>query len=102
MPFWIPFLGIGLYCANLILGLGLQLRFFSLHKAKWVHHALYFLVFVAAIASAFSSKHGWAMLPTLACLAVLPRFKGGSRPHMGLTFAGLLGYGLLFWAASGQ
>jgi hypothetical protein len=95
MPFWMPWVGLGLYCANLLLGLGLQLRLYSLHRAKWVHHALYFCVFVAAIASSFSSWRWWAMLPTLVCLTLLPRFKGGSKWHMGLTLGGVLGYLLL-------
>jgi protein-S-isoprenylcysteine O-methyltransferase Ste14 len=95
MPVWVPWLGLGLYCANVLLGAGLQLRLYNLHRAKWVHHALYFCVFVAAIASTFAGGRWWAMLPTLACLAVLPRFKGGSRWHMGLTLGGLVGYGLV-------
>jgi hypothetical protein len=92
MPTWIPLLGAGLYCANVLFGAGLQLRLYHLHRARWVHHALYFCVFVAAIASAFSSPRWWAMIPTLLCLAVLPRFKGGSKLHMRLTLAGLPGY----------
>jgi hypothetical protein len=95
MPVWIPWLGVSLYFINLCLGLGLQLRLYHLQRAKWVHHALYFCVFVAAIASTLSSLRWWAMLPTLICLAVLPRFKGGSRPHAALTLSGLLGYILI-------
>jgi hypothetical protein len=95
MPDWIPKLGVGLYCANLLLGAGLQLRLYHIHRARWIHHALYFCVFVAAIASAFSSLRWWAMVPTLLCLTVLPRFKGGSKMHMSLTIAGLLGYALI-------
>jgi Ca2+/Na+ antiporter len=90
-----PWLGSSLYIANLLLGLSLQLRLINLHRARWVHHALYFCVFVAAGAATvalFSSGRWWALLPTLACLAVLPRFKGGSRWHASLTLLGLLGY----------
>jgi hypothetical protein len=92
MPIWTPWLGLGLYIANLLLGLGLQLRFYHLHRAKWVHHALYFCVFISAIASAFSSSKWWILTPTLLCLTLLPRFKGGSRPHAALTIMGFLGY----------
>jgi hypothetical protein len=95
MPAWMPWLGLGLYCTNLLLGAGLQLRLYNLHRAKWVHHALYFCVFVTAIASSLSSWRWWAMLPTLICLTLLPRFQGGSRWHMGLTLGGLMGYLLL-------
>jgi hypothetical protein len=97
MPAWMPLLGVSLYTANLLLGAGLQLRLYHLHKTRWVHHALYFCVFVAAIASALSSSRWWGLLPTLVCLAVLPRFKGGSRMHMGLTLGGFLGYGLILF-----
>jgi Ca2+/Na+ antiporter len=92
---WMPWLGSSLYVANLLLGLSLQLRVINLHRARWVHHVLYFCVFVATAAATvalFSSGRWWALLPTLACLAVLPRFKGGSRPHAILTSLGLLGY----------
>ncbi len=92
MPIWTPWLGLGLYVANLLLGLGLQLRFYHLHRAKWVHHALYFCVFIGAIASAVSSSKWWMLTPTLLCLTLLPRFKGGSRLHAILTVTGFLGY----------
>ncbi len=96
MPIWTPWLGMGLYLVNLLFGLGLQLRFYRLRRAKWLHHALYFCVFVAAIASTLSSLRWWVMIPTLICLTLLPRFKGGSRIHAFLTTTGFLGYiGLL-------
>jgi hypothetical protein len=31
---------------------------------------------------------------TVGALAVLPRYKGGTRPHMILALLGLMGYGL--------
>ncbi|MFN3266221.1 MAG: hypothetical protein ACK41E_05205 [Deinococcales bacterium] len=92
MPPWMPLVGFGLYCANLLLGMGLQLRLYSLHKARWVHHVLYFLVFISALASLFSSNRWWALMPTLACLGLLPRFKGGTKQHLGLSFTGFFGY----------
>ena len=96
MPIWTAWLGMSLYLVNLLFGLGLQLRLYRLRRAKWVHHALYFFVFVAAIASAVSSPRWWALVPTLLCLAALPRFKGGSRIHAALTLIGFCGYlGLL-------
>ena len=95
MPTWTPWLGLALYFINLSLGLGLQLRLYNLHRARWVHHTLYFCVFVTAIASAARSPRWWVMTPTLICLTLLPRFKGGSRTHAVLTLTGLLGYILL-------
>jgi hypothetical protein len=93
---WVPVLGVVLYLANLMLGAGLQWRWWHLHRARWVHHALYFLVFVSAIAATFALSRlegrWWALLPTLFCLFVLPKARGGSRRHLLLTTTGLLGY----------
>jgi hypothetical protein len=91
--FWTAF---ALYVANLALGVSVQLRWVSTKRARWVHHVLYFAVFVGALAAATAllvvGGRWWAFLLTLTCLALLPRFKGGSRIHMALTFSGFLGY----------
>ncbi len=93
---WLPVLGVTLYLSNLMLGLGLQLRLWRLDRAKWIHHLLYFLVFVSAAAVTYALLRAggrwWGLLPTLACLFALPRAKGGTRWHMLLTVTGLLGY----------
>jgi hypothetical protein len=85
-----------LYGANLLLGVGLQLRWWKLRRAKWVHHVLYFAVFVTAglvtLWLLVSQGRWWGLMPTLLCLFVLPRAKGGSRLHMTLTLLGVLGY----------
>jgi hypothetical protein len=80
---WLPVVGVSLYLANLILGAGLQWRWWHLHRARWVHHALYFLVFVSASTATYAlfrlERRWWALLPTLLCLFLLPRARGGSR-----------------------
>ncbi len=94
----LPITGLGLYLANLTLGMAVQLRYVSLHRMRWVHHALYFVVFVAAILAMVGLMVGgskwWMLTLTLGALAVLPRYKGGTRPHMILALLGLVGYGL--------
>jgi hypothetical protein len=94
----LPIAGLGLYLANLALGVAVQFRYVSLHRMRWVHHALYFVVFVGAIlavAGLMIAKSKWWMLSlTIGALAVLPRYKGGTRPHMVLALLGLVGYGL--------
>jgi hypothetical protein len=94
----LPITGLGLYLANLILGVTVQFRIVSLHKMRWVHHALYFVVFVGAVLAIvglmISGSKWWMLTLTLGALAVLPRYKGGTRPHMILALLGLVGYGL--------
>ena len=93
---WLPVLGMVLYGGNLLLGAGLQLRWWQLKRAKWVHHVLYFAVFLTAglttLELLLAQGRWWGFLPTLLCLFFLPRAKGGSRLHMTLTLLGVLGY----------
>ena len=94
----LPFTGLGLYLANLALGVAVQLRYVSLHKMRWVHHTLYFAVFVGAVLAIvglmIAGSKWWMLTLTIGALAVLPRYKGGTRPHMVLALLGLVGYGL--------
>ena len=87
-----------MYLANLLLGVTVQFRLVSLHRMRWVHHALYFVVFVAALLALIGlmiARSKWWMLTlTIGALAVLPHYKGGTRPHMILALLGLIGYGL--------
>lgn len=87
-----------MYLANLLLGVTVQFRLVSLHRMRWVHHALYFVVFVGALLALIGlmiARSKWWMLTlTIGALAVLPRYKGGTRPHMILALLGLIGYGL--------
>jgi hypothetical protein len=94
----LPLTGLGLYLANLALGVAVQLRYVSLHRMRWVHHALYFVVFVGAVLAIVGLMIGrskwWMLTLTIGALAILPRYKGGTRPHMVLALLGLVGYGL--------
>jgi hypothetical protein len=100
LTLWI---GFGLYLSNLALGVAVQFRWVSLHRFRWVHHALYGLVFVAAGLAAFTAllagSRWWVFVPTLLALLVFPRFRGGSVPHRNLALVGLLGYVLAFMLA---
>ena len=93
---WLPLLGLGLYAANVALGAGLQLQWWSLHRAKWVHHALYFAVCVTTLGSGYAlfnlERRWWILLVTLGCLAYLPKARGGTGLHRSLTVTGLLAY----------
>ena len=93
---WLPVLGLGLYAANVALGAGLQLRLWSLHRAKWVHHLFYFVVCVTTVLAGYAlltlERRWWGLLVTLCCLAWLPRARGGTALHRTLTLTGLLAY----------
>jgi hypothetical protein len=93
LALWI---GFGLYVSNLALGVGVQFRWVSLHRFRWVHHALYGLVFFAAgsatLTAILAGSRWWAFVPTLLALGLLPRFRGGSVPHRNLALVGLIGY----------
>jgi polyferredoxin len=92
----LPWVGLGLYIANLALGVGVQFKLVSTKRWHWVHHALYAVVFAGALAATLGSvvlgARWWPMVLTLGALAVLPRYKGGSRPHMTLATLGFVGY----------
>jgi hypothetical protein len=94
----LPWVGLGLYIANLMLGVGVQFRLVSTKRWHWVHHALYAVVFAGALAATLglvlSGARWWPLALTLGALAVLPRYKGGSRPHMMLAVLGFVGYAL--------
>jgi hypothetical protein len=91
-------IGLSFYLANLLLGVTVQFRWVSLHKIRWVHHALYFVVFVTALLALLGlmleGSKWWKLTLTIGALSVLPRYKGGTRQHMVLALLGLVGYGL--------
>jgi hypothetical protein len=93
---WLPWLGLALYAANVALGAGLQWRLWSLHRAQWVHHALYFAVCATTLLAGYAlvtlERRWWALLVTVICLAWLPRARGGTLLHRSLTLTGLLAY----------
>jgi hypothetical protein len=92
----LPWLGLGLYIANLALGVGVQFKLVSTRRFRWVHHALYAVVFAGALAATIglvlSGQRWWPLALTLGALSVLPRHRGGSRPHMALATLGFVGY----------
>ena len=92
----LTWLGFGLYLANVALGLGVQWRLVSTRRVRWVHHSLYGLVFASALlaglSAVLSGRFPWPLLVTLGALALMPRYRGGSRPHSVLAALGLAGY----------
>lgn len=92
----------GLLMALLALGLSLQLGW---RRAipRVTHHALFFAVCAAVglttILSLRAGARGWALLPTLGLLLLLPRTRPGRADHWRLALACAAAFGLGLWGA---
>ena len=92
-----------LFLANFVLGILVQFGIVDTKPFRWLHHALFFLVFVSAALAAAAGfwqgePYGWALLPVLALYAVLPRVRAGTAGHAALACGAMLFYaaGLVF------
>ncbi|QYJ14323.1 hypothetical protein Rxycam_00119 [Rubrobacter xylanophilus DSM 9941] len=87
-----------LFAANYLLGVAVQLRLVDSRPFRWLHHALFFLVFAsAALAVAVGFWRGepyrWALVPVLVLYALLPLVRAGTFGHAVLASLALLCYG---------
>lgn len=94
------YLAAALFLANFALGVLVQLRVVDTKPFRWLHHALFFAVFVSAglaVAVGFwqGAAYAWVLLPVLALYAVLPRVRAGTAGH-----AALAGLALIFYATA--
>lgn len=91
-----------LLLALLLLGLSLQ-RGWRWGVARWMHHALFFAVCVGVALSAGLSwragERGWALLPALGLLLLMPRTRPGQPGHWQLALGCAAAYGLGLWGA---
>lgn len=88
-----------LFLANFVLGILVQFGVVDTKPFRWVHHALFFAVFVsAALAVATGiwqgTWYGWVLAPVLVLFLVLPRVRAGTVGHVVLA-----GTALIFYAA---
>lgn len=86
-----------LFLANFALGVLVQFGVVDTKPFRWLHHALFFLVFLsAALAVGYGFWQGapyrWALLPVLPLFAVLPRVRAGTAGHAALAGAALIFY----------
>ena len=93
------YVAMALFLANFVLGVLVQLRVVDTKPFRWIHHALFFAVFVsAAIAVAAGlwqgAWYGWILIPVLVLFFVLPRVRAGTVGH-----AMLASVALIFYAA---
>lgn len=87
----------GLFLANFVLGVLVQFGVVDTKPFRWLHHALFFAVFVsaaAAVAVGFwqGEPYRWILLPVLALYAVLPRVRAGTAGHAALAGAAMIFY----------
>lgn len=88
-----------LFLANFALGILVQFGVVDTKPFRWLHHVLFFAVFLsAALAVAYGFWQGtpyrWTLLPVLLLFLVLPRVRAGTPGH-----AALASVALIFYAA---
>ena len=91
-----------LFILNFVLGILVQLRIVDTKPFRWLHHVLFFAVFVstaAAVLAGFLSgtPYRWSLLAVLAIFAVLPRVRAGTIGHATLACGALLFYAAGVW-----
>jgi hypothetical protein len=89
-----------LFLLNFALGLLVQFHLVNTKPFRWLHHALFFAVFVSAAAASLAgflsgAPYRWFLLPVLALFVVLPYVRAGTLGH-----AALAGGALFFYAVS--
>ena len=82
---------------NFALGLLVQFRIVDTKPFRWIHHALFFLVFVSAVAATlvgfvFGVPYRWPLLAVLVLFAVLPYVRAGTKGHAALACCALAFY----------
>lgn len=86
-----------LFAANFALGVLVQFRVVDTKPFRWLHHALFFAVFVSAalaVAAGFwqGEPYRWALLPVLVLYYFLPRVRAGTPGHAALAAAAMILY----------
>ena len=86
-----------LFLLNFALGLLVQFRIVDTKPFRWLHHALFFAVFVSAAAAVlfgflWREAYSWPLLPVLVLFAVLPYVRAGTTGHTVLACSALFFY----------
>jgi len=90
-----------LFLLNFALGVLVQFHVVDTKPVRWLHHVLFFAVFVSAAAAAFAgfvsgASYRWALLPVLVLFVVLPRVRAGTPGHAALACGVLFFYAIGF------
>lgn len=95
-------LGLTTYVVTAALGTSAQLGLVNTRPFRWAHHALFagvWATLILLVVMVWGQPWLWAMLPVAASMAILPRFRAGTRPHCTCALIGLAGYGVaVIWA----
>jgi hypothetical protein len=91
-----------LFLLNFALGLLVQFHIVDTKPFRWLHHALFFAVFVSAgtatlVGFLLGASYRWALLPVLALFTFLPRVRAGTLGHAALACGALIFYAAGFW-----
>ena len=86
-----------LFLLNFTLGLLVQFRVVDTRPFRWLHHALFFVVFGSAAASTLAgflqeAPYRWFLLPVLTLFVVLPYVQAGTPGHAALACGALFFY----------
>lgn len=93
------YLACALFLVNFVLGMLVQARIVDTKPFRWLHHALFSAVFVAAVLAVavgflWSLPYRWTLLPALGLFAALPYVRAGTIRRAGLASGALLLYAL--------
>jgi hypothetical protein len=90
------------YITTAALGTSAQLGLVNTRPFRWLHHVLFagvWFTLIISLWSVWSRPWFWVLILVGICMAILPRFKAGTRPHCTLAIIGLGCYGwALLWA----
>jgi hypothetical protein len=87
----------GLFLANFALGVLVQFGVVDTKPFRWLHHALYFVVFASAglavgVGFLQGAPYRWALLPVLGLFTLLPRVRAGTAGHAALASCAMIFY----------
>src|SRR5688572_8571123 len=95
-------IGLTTYIATAALGTAAQLRLVNTRPIRWAHHALFGAVWLTLgllVVMAWGAAWLVAVIPIVMSMAILPRFRAGTRAHCTCAMLGLASYGvMLVWA----
>jgi hypothetical protein len=86
-----------LFLLNFTLGLLVQFRVVDTNPFRWLHHALFFVVFVSATAGTLAgflsgAPYRWFLLPVFILFVILPYVRAGTPGHAALACGALFFY----------
>lgn len=90
-----------LFLLNFALGVLVQFHVVDTKPFRWLHHALFFAVFVSAAVAALAgflsgASYRWTLIPILALFVALPYVRAGTPGHAALACGALFFYAIGF------